>query len=55
MTFRITIFSQEVEDFVMEAKIDAEAKFSELHKLILDTCNYQDTNNHGFLICDDEF
>ena len=55
MTFRITIFSQEVEDFVMEAKIDAEAKFSELHKLILDTCNYQDTNNHGFLICDDEW
>ena len=30
MTFRITIFSQEVEDFVMEAKIDAEAKFAEL-------------------------
>lgn len=55
MTFRITIFSQEVEDFVMEAKIDAEAKFSELHHLILSTCKYQDTNNHGFLICDDEW
>ena len=55
MTFRITIFSQEVEDFVMEAKIDAEAKFAELHNLILDTCKYQDTNNHGFLICDDEW
>ena len=55
MTFRITIFSQEVEDFVMEAKIDAEAKFSELHNLILSTCNYQDMSNHGFLICDDEW
>jgi len=55
MTFRITIFSQEVEDFVMEAKIDAEAKFTELHNLILDTCKYQDMNNHGFLICDDEW
>lgn len=55
MTFRITIFSQEVEDFVMEAKIDAEAKFSELHNLILKTCNYQDMNRHGFLICDDEW
>lgn len=55
MTFRITIFSQEVEDFVMEAKIDAEAKFQELHNLILSTCNYQDMNSHGFLICDDEW
>jgi len=55
MTFRITIFSQEVEDFVMEAIIDAEAKFAELHNLILSTCNYQDTNNHGFLICDEEW
>ncbi|MBO7069225.1 MAG: hypothetical protein J6W52_11230 [Bacteroidaceae bacterium] len=55
MTFRITIFSQEVEDFVMEAKIDAEAKFAELHNLILSTCKYQDTNNHGFLICDEEW
>lgn len=53
MTFRITIFSQEVEDFVMEAKIDAEAKFAELHNLILKTCNYQDMGSHGFLICDD--
>jgi hypothetical protein len=55
MTFRITIFSQEVDDFVMEAKIDAEAKFSELHNLILNACNYQDMSNHGFLICDDEW
>ena len=55
MTFKITIFSQEVEDFVMEAKIDAEAKFDELHHLIISTCNYQDMNNHGFLICDDEW
>lgn len=55
MTYRITIFSQEVDDFAMEAKIDAEAKFSELHNLILSTCNYQDKNNHGFLICDDEW
>lgn len=39
----------------MEAKIDAEAKFSELHNLILNTCNYQDINSHGFLICDDEW
>ena len=55
MTFKITIFSQEVEDFVMEAKIDAEAKFAELHNLILKTCNYQDMGSHGFLICDDEW
>lgn len=55
MTYRITIFSQEVDDFVMEAKIDAEAKFTELHNLILNTCKYQDMSNHGFLICDDEW
>ena len=55
MTYRITIFSQEVEDFVMDAKINAEAKFTELHELILNTCNYQDLNNHGFLICDEDW
>lgn len=39
----------------MEAKIDAEAKFKELHELILNACHYQDTKNHGFLICDEEW
>ena len=39
----------------MEAKIDAEAKFAELHNLILNTCKYQDMNSHGFLICDEEW
>ena len=34
MTQKITLFSQEVEDFVIEIKIDADATFYDLHKLI---------------------
>ena len=42
MTLKLTIFSQEKEDFVLEVLIDSDAKFSELHQLILDDCNYDE-------------
>ena len=55
MTQRLTLFSQEIEDFVLELKIDADATFMDLHNLILDACNYNDRQNHSFLICDEEW
>ena len=35
MTLRLTLFTQEVEDFVLEILIDPETTFHELHRLIL--------------------
>ena len=55
MTQRLTLFSQEIEDFVLELKIDADATFLDLHNLIQDACDYQDRHNHSFLICDEEW
>ena len=42
MTLKLTLFSQEKEDFVREILIDSDARFSELHKLILEDCNYEE-------------
>lgn len=55
MTLKLTLFSQEKEDFVLEILIDSDAKFSELHQLILSDCNYQEQEKQSFLICDDEW
>ncbi len=49
------MFSQEVEDFVLELKIDADATFLDLHNLIQEACDYKDHKNHSFLICDEEW
>ncbi len=55
MTLKFTLFSQEKEDFVREILIDSDAKFFELHKLILDDCNYDEQQKQCFLICDDDW
>ncbi|MCR4921445.1 MAG: plasmid pRiA4b ORF-3 family protein [Bacteroidaceae bacterium] len=55
MTLKLTLFSQEVEDFVLELKLDADATFFELHRLIQEACHYADGHNHSFLICDEEW
>ena len=55
MTLKLTLFSQEKEDFVREILIDSDAKFFELHKLILDDCNYDEHQKQCFLICDDDW
>jgi len=36
-----------------EIKIDADAKFVELHKLIIDSCGYNDDQLTSFTICED--
>lgn len=55
MTLKLTLFSQEKEDFVLEILVDSDAKFSELHKLILNDCNYDEHDRQCFLICDDDW
>ena len=55
MTLKLTLFSQEKEDFAREILIDSEAKFIELHKLILNDCNYNEHQKQCFLICDEDW
>lgn len=55
MTLKLTLFSQEKEDFVLEILIDSDAKFSELHQLILRDCKYGEHIKQCFLICDEEW
>lgn len=55
MTLKLTLFSQEKEDFVLEILVDSDAKFSELHQLILSDCKYSEQARQSFLICDDEW
>ena len=55
MTLKLTLFSQEKEDFVLEILIDSDAKFSELHRLILSDCHYDEHEGQSFLICDDDW
>lgn len=55
MTLKLTLFSQEIEDFVLEILIDSDAKFTELHELILNDCNYDEHDKQCFLICDEEW
>lgn len=52
MIYRFTIISDEAEGFMREIKIDADAKFLELHKLILSSCNYKDDQMTSFTICE---
>ena len=55
MTLRLTLFTQEVEDFVLEILIDPETTFHELHRFILETCEYTDQGRHAFMICDEDW
>ena len=52
MVYRFTIISDEVDDFVREIKIDSDANFLELHKLILSSCGYKDDQLTSFTICE---
>lgn len=55
MTLRLTLFSQEVEDFAMEIKIDSGATFADLHRLILRACGYRELGGQKFLFCDEDW
>lgn len=53
MVYRFTIISDESDDFRREIKIDSEATFHELHKTILESCEYSDDQMTSFFICDE--
>ncbi len=55
MTLRLTLISTESEDFALEFKIDADASFEDLHRLILKHCGYQETDGQRFFICDENW
>lgn len=55
MILKLTLFSQEKEDFVLEILIDNDATFSDLHELILKDCKYAEHQRQSFLICDEEW
>jgi hypothetical protein len=52
MIYRFTIISDEVDGFMREIQLDADAKFLELHKLILEACGYEDNQLTSFTICE---
>ena len=52
MIYRFIIISDEVDGFMREIQIDADAKFLELHKLILASCGYEDNQLTSFTICE---
>ena len=53
MTYRFLLFSEEVENFVMEIKAPSSATFHELQTLIQNSCGYTEDDNHMFLICNE--
>lgn len=55
MVYKITAFSQDVEDFVMEIKIEADCTFYDLHKLILKTCKYEEMSRQRFMLCNEDW
>ena len=46
MNLKITLASEEVEDFALEILIDANATFLDLHRLILQACHYKEGDKH---------
>lgn len=55
MIFRFTLISDEVEDFIREFKIDADATFFDLHQIILKSCQYQEGQITSFFLCNEDW
>lgn len=55
MLYRIKFISDEVDGFVREIKIDSDANFLDLCKVILKSCDYPDNQMTEFFVCDDEW
>ena len=51
MIYRLTIISNEVEDFVAEIQIDPYDTFLTLHEKMLELCGYEDNQPTSFTIC----
>lgn len=55
MTLKITVASNEIEDFALEILIDGNATFLDLHRTILKACRYEEGEKHRFYICDEDW
>ncbi|MDO4950378.1 MAG: hypothetical protein Q4E55_09540 [Bacteroidales bacterium] len=55
MTYKFRIISDEVDNYLREIKIDAEATFLNFHKAILKSNSYKDDQMTSFFICDDDW
>lgn len=55
MVYKFTIISDEVDDFILEIKIDSDATFYDLHKIIVKTCLYEDNQITSFFICNEDW
>lgn len=55
MVGRITLVSDEVEDFILEFKIDGDATFYDLQRIIVNSCRYTENPEARFYICDEDW
>ncbi|MBO5134315.1 MAG: hypothetical protein IKB97_06800 [Bacteroidaceae bacterium] len=55
MLYKIKFISDEVDGFLREIKIDSDATFLDLNKIILESCGYPDDQMTSFYICDEEW
>ncbi len=55
MLYRIKFISDEVDGFVREIKIDSDANFLDLCKVVLKSCGYPDDQMTEFFVCDEEW
>lgn len=55
MIFRIKFISDEVDGFLREIKIDSEATFLDLNKIILQACDYPDDQMTSFYVCNEDW
>ncbi len=51
MVFKITVISDEVDEFVRVIEIDSEASFLDLQNIILDSANYTKDQITSFFLC----
>lgn len=55
MIFRIKFICDEADGFLREVKIDSEATFLDLNRIILESCDYPDDQMTSFYLCDEEW
>lgn len=55
MVYRFVIFSDEVDNFYREIKIDADATFFDFHNAILDSVGYEKNQVTSFFLCSDQW
>ncbi len=55
MIYKFLLVSEEVSNFKIEIKIDADATFLDFHKTIMDSCDYEKVEMTSFIMCDDDW